>query len=139
FFFFQAEDGIRDFHVTGVQTCALPIYEILSDSVFCVMVIVWDCIPINWNFNSVPPATETVNCPLLSVDASGWLFPIMETPGSGSPSSADFTTPCTSISSCARILFGTKQQIRLRVTKHCSRHRCFRWNRNFRFFIVLCY
>src|SRR5579883_3421502 len=23
FFFFQAEDGIRDFHVTGVQTCAL--------------------------------------------------------------------------------------------------------------------
>src|SRR5690606_40133985 len=27
-FFFQAEDGIRDFHVTGVQTCALPIYLI---------------------------------------------------------------------------------------------------------------
>src|SRR5690606_39580590 len=26
-FFFQAEDGIRDFHVTGVQTCALPILE----------------------------------------------------------------------------------------------------------------
>src|SRR5690606_11341544 len=26
-FFFQAEDGIRDFHVTGVQTCALPIYQ----------------------------------------------------------------------------------------------------------------
>src|SRR5690606_41078736 len=25
--FFQAEDGIRDFHVTGVQTCALPISE----------------------------------------------------------------------------------------------------------------
>src|SRR5690606_39538358 len=24
---FQAEDGIRDFHVTGVQTCALPIFE----------------------------------------------------------------------------------------------------------------
>src|SRR5690606_40088133 len=24
-FFFQADDGIRDFHVTGVQTCALPI------------------------------------------------------------------------------------------------------------------
>src|SRR5690606_40838776 len=23
----QAEDGIRDFHVTGVQTCALPIFE----------------------------------------------------------------------------------------------------------------
>src|SRR5690606_39655203 len=27
FFFFQAEDGIRDFHVTGVQTCALAIYH----------------------------------------------------------------------------------------------------------------
>src|SRR5256886_3110994 len=25
-FFFQAEDGIRDLTVTGVQTCALPIY-----------------------------------------------------------------------------------------------------------------
>src|SRR5256885_9851870 len=28
FFFFQAEDGIRDYKVTGVQTCALPIYKI---------------------------------------------------------------------------------------------------------------
>src|SRR3712207_7254040 len=27
FFFFQAEDGIRDIGVTGVQTCALPILE----------------------------------------------------------------------------------------------------------------
>src|SRR5690606_40078660 len=27
-FFFQAEDGIRDFHVTGVQTCALPILRV---------------------------------------------------------------------------------------------------------------
>src|SRR5205823_11408640 len=27
FFFFQAEDGIRDKLVTGVQTCALPIYD----------------------------------------------------------------------------------------------------------------
>src|SRR2546426_1132382 len=39
FFFFQAEDGIRDYKVTGVQTCALPISEIeLAPSVpviFC--------------------------------------------------------------------------------------------------------
>src|SRR2546429_3079896 len=28
FFFFQAEDGIRDVAVTGVQTCALPIYDL---------------------------------------------------------------------------------------------------------------
>src|SRR5256885_4403367 len=27
-FFFQAEDGIRDYKVTGVQTCALPIYTL---------------------------------------------------------------------------------------------------------------
>src|SRR5207253_10019951 len=31
FFFFQAEDGIRDGHVTGVQTCALPILIIAPD------------------------------------------------------------------------------------------------------------
>src|SRR5690606_20832208 len=31
FFFFQAEDGIRDFHVTGVQTCALPIWSLVKN------------------------------------------------------------------------------------------------------------
>src|SRR3989449_4491368 len=30
FFFFQAEDGIRDVAVTGVQTCALPIWELVA-------------------------------------------------------------------------------------------------------------
>src|SRR2546430_9803630 len=30
FFFFQAEDGIRDLTVTGVQTCALPIFGHLA-------------------------------------------------------------------------------------------------------------
>src|SRR5256885_9473676 len=30
FFFFQAEDGIRDYKVTGVQTCALPIFNSLQ-------------------------------------------------------------------------------------------------------------
>src|SRR6266700_6538233 len=40
FFFFQAEDGIRDFHVTGVQTCALPIsifvatYELIKNKAY---------------------------------------------------------------------------------------------------------
>src|SRR5207247_7010742 len=32
FFFFQAEDGIRDPLVTGVQTCALPIFGWCSDA-----------------------------------------------------------------------------------------------------------
>src|SRR3989454_4753880 len=31
FFFFQAEDGIRDYKVTGVQTCALPISPLERD------------------------------------------------------------------------------------------------------------
>src|SRR2546426_470387 len=35
FFFFQAEDGIRDYKVTGVQTCALPIYGYAA---FCLTV-----------------------------------------------------------------------------------------------------
>src|SRR5438093_2972726 len=34
FFFFQAEDGIRDWSVTGVQTCALPIWHSYLDVVF---------------------------------------------------------------------------------------------------------
>src|SRR5688572_32917447 len=34
FFFFQAEDGIRDLTVTGVQTCALPILPLLADRDF---------------------------------------------------------------------------------------------------------
>src|SRR5690606_40131061 len=52
FFFFQAEDGIRDFHVTGVQTCALPISKEapasdttqvdLTDSVGEVASSLWD-------------------------------------------------------------------------------------------------
>src|SRR5699024_11621226 len=32
-FFFQAEDGIRDRNVTGVQTCALPIYPGLTPAI----------------------------------------------------------------------------------------------------------
>src|SRR2546430_3943437 len=36
-FFFQAEDGIRDLTVTGVQTCALPIY--VASMPHCIRVI----------------------------------------------------------------------------------------------------
>src|SRR3989442_5948803 len=35
FFFFQAEDGIRDADVTGVQTCALPIYATRAVVALC--------------------------------------------------------------------------------------------------------
>src|SRR2546430_11875616 len=37
FFFFQAEDGIRDLTVTGVQTCALPIFTRLKIVAFTAM------------------------------------------------------------------------------------------------------
>src|SRR5256885_5060348 len=35
FFFFQAEDGIRDYKVTGVQTCALPIWDSRAGTIHC--------------------------------------------------------------------------------------------------------
>src|SRR6266513_3656887 len=37
FFFFQAEDGIRDRNVTGVQTCALPISQLRGGADFCTL------------------------------------------------------------------------------------------------------
>src|SRR6266496_1037010 len=40
FFFFQAEDGIRDLYVTGVQTCALPISRWSGSSV---AMVAWNC------------------------------------------------------------------------------------------------
>src|SRR5690606_429956 len=41
-FFFQAEDGIRDFHVTGVQTCALPILYLYQNGFLHAKTIVVD-------------------------------------------------------------------------------------------------
>src|SRR5690606_41096557 len=46
-FFFLAEDGIRDFHVTGVQTCALPIYRgCLATAIWCSSTPAIDTTPI---------------------------------------------------------------------------------------------
>src|SRR6266446_540501 len=42
FFFFQAEDGIRDYKVTGVQTCALPILQRELRDITGVTAIVYD-------------------------------------------------------------------------------------------------
>src|SRR5206468_967808 len=39
-FFFQADDGIRDLIVTGVQTCALPIYLLMLGAFACYMFVV---------------------------------------------------------------------------------------------------
>src|SRR3989441_4866086 len=42
FFFFQAEDGIRDKLVTGVQTCALPIFRVGTDGIVSLTVNKWE-------------------------------------------------------------------------------------------------
>src|SRR5256885_2632112 len=45
FFFFQAEDGIRDYKVTGVQTCALPIYRVPRETHPVVLTIaIWSAV-----------------------------------------------------------------------------------------------
>src|SRR5699024_11760952 len=59
FFFFQADDGIRDRNVTGVQTCALPIYGLpwcISTAARC---------PLRQTRPLTPPTTPTCTraCP----------------------------------------------------------------------------
>src|SRR5207237_7922711 len=49
FFFFQAEDGIRDSSVTGVQTCALPILTHSSQAVALLDHLVGDGKDARWN------------------------------------------------------------------------------------------
>src|SRR6266403_2480400 len=73
FFFFQAEDGIRDLYVTGVQTCALPIstareqtvdeYGVLTRNLFTLASLDRDAIggviissvvpPVNWTLTEM--------------------------------------------------------------------------------------
>src|SRR5689334_23821547 len=53
FFFFQAEDGIRDGTVTGVQTCALPISDFLASGVHSpIGVLIAGVVPSNAGFRS---------------------------------------------------------------------------------------
>ena len=46
-FFFQAEDGIRDYKVTGVQTCALPIFLIVVRNIVPVKITLFHAQSIN--------------------------------------------------------------------------------------------
>src|SRR5216684_2484668 len=75
FFFFQAEDGIRDVAVTGVQTCALPIYDGVLDHAIDVQTGTW---PIAFRVvvnSTTPAAFELLNAPseLRFFDAHGGL------------------------------------------------------------------
>src|SRR5690606_40063897 len=71
FFFFQAEDGIRDFHVTGVQTCALPIFEIegLPELVDPVMIAAFE----GWN-----DAAEAATGVITHLEAEWKATPLVE-------------------------------------------------------------
>src|SRR5205807_3627716 len=78
FFFFQAEDGIRDYKVTGVQTCALPIFERAQ---------------MNMPTREIPDAEVVWLCSLLALPSC--LAPF-KSPGSSGPR-------LTSLLSCRRI------------------------------------
>src|SRR5687767_15575732 len=67
FFFFQAEDGIRDKLVTGVQTCALPIYDVIvSDA------LADRAINFQWQSNAVLSRTSVaIRAVVLSTQKSG--------------------------------------------------------------------
>src|SRR5690606_41066997 len=66
-FFFQAEDGIRDFHVTGVQTCALPILGML----FSMEMTPWD----GWSGISVPTRNYAhLHSTAVITDTANWIL-----------------------------------------------------------------
>src|SRR5690625_5720960 len=71
FFFFQAEDGIRDGHVTGVQTCALPICSLAWLRERFGRVIPW----LSYPYGSFSPGVEEA-----AVEA-GYLGAVTVTPG----------------------------------------------------------
>src|SRR5256885_4547852 len=62
-FFFQAEDGIRDYKVTGVQTCALPISRVRSASVAF-------AVPISMPRYTCMESTEIISAPICSASSS---------------------------------------------------------------------
>src|SRR5256885_11311099 len=70
FFFFQAEDGIRDYKVTGVQTCALPICPLRGTLWtmlgFCVGVLLISCV----NVMNMQFARATLRAKELAVRSS---------------------------------------------------------------------
>src|SRR2546430_1038924 len=70
FFFFQAEDGIRDLTVTGVQTCALPISLVASSSAFNSFLL--SAMRKRWSNSSIFFLSNSISCRsvLTSVAAS---------------------------------------------------------------------
>src|SRR5260370_5047451 len=73
-FFFQAEDGIRDSSVTGVQTCALPISLILAGNLYEYMTLQYDGGG-NFRVEQVTPATAQQLGLAGTSGLSRWSFP----------------------------------------------------------------
>src|SRR6266700_7477822 len=74
FFFFQAEDGIRDFHVTGVQTCALPISKWPATWLICKVSVPLGARPgatVAWERSTEPGASCTSKRPSLLLRSNG--------------------------------------------------------------------
>src|SRR5699024_11392827 len=88
FFFFQAEDGIRDRNVTGVQTCALPIWErrVLLLGLIILLLIVMKIVGAagltSGNFNSDYLAGSLINFVPMALLALAELFVILSGRGS---------------------------------------------------------
>src|SRR5690606_35901206 len=81
FFFFQAEDGIRDFHVTGVQTCALPICLSLHESRICLRLGLRTCPGTTIARDGLPSCVTPVNT--LAAPAWGHALPTTMPPEGG--------------------------------------------------------
>src|SRR2546430_3672143 len=83
FFFFQAEDGIRDLTVTGVQTCALPISPARDGERVPVSVLLRRGTPLDgsrplllYAYGSYGATIEpTVNSNVLSLVDRGFIYP----------------------------------------------------------------
>src|SRR2546430_9922367 len=75
FFFFQAEDGIRDLTVTGVQTCALPIStcRIRSATVWCPSTVLVEWKPLKRNPDR--RSHDTLSRACISTITTCWILP----------------------------------------------------------------
>src|SRR5438552_18265944 len=100
-FFFQAEDGIRDDLVTGVQTCALPICNITFDAV---------CAHYEHESNSalvsgitLKQGTETGVTILTSSRQHNYLNQLVQATTAGSGATASFTSQFNDLNKRQRV------------------------------------
>src|SRR5437868_10885339 len=76
FFFFQAEDGIRDRNVTGVQTCALPISEARTNHV---LIKNYSVVGVHWGLYNVmnPQIVHDTHDELMRLFEAGQIDPLI--------------------------------------------------------------